>query len=260
LADGLERSTGRRAAIPPLDIAFYGDLFLPAAVGESKGQGDSADPEWDLAKSDMIAVRAAAAEVLSEDELAAAAEETAVKGLGRVPRPLQAVVAAMDRRFGARAGALFIGELRQVLRYLLDADLKARTHARVMEAMTEDCRILIGHSLGSVVAFEFLRQHPKLRLDLLLTLGSPLGLQTIRHHMPDPEFGSTNGIPDNVGMWVNLRDLRDPVACAGSLTRWWPRIHDGIVDNGRDAHAVERYLGKKATGDAVLTVAPELAL
>lgn len=30
LADGLERASGARVAPPPLDIAYYGDLFLPA--------------------------------------------------------------------------------------------------------------------------------------------------------------------------------------------------------------------------------------
>lgn len=101
-----------------------------------------------------------------------------------------------------RARGLFVGELRQVRRYLLDPDLKTKADARVAEMVTENCRILIGHSLGSVVAFEFLRQHPERRLNLLITLGSPLGLRTIRHLMPDPEFGAAEGVPANVGAWV----------------------------------------------------------
>ena len=189
----------------------------------------------------------------------AAAQVGSHKGFGRVPLPLQATVAAIDRRFGARAGGLFVGELRQVRRYLLDPDLKTKADARVAETLTENCRILIGHSLGSVVAFEFLRQHPKRRLDLLITLGSPLGLRAIRHLMPDPEFGAADGVPANVGAWVNLRDPRDPVACAGSLRTWWPGVRDGIVDNQKSAHSAESYLSKKQTGDAVLSVAPELA-
>jgi pimeloyl-ACP methyl ester carboxylesterase len=158
-----------------------------------------------------------------------------------------------------RAGGLFVGELRQVRRYLLDPELKTKADARVAETVGGDGRILIGHSLGSVVAVEFLRQHPGYRLDLLITLGSPLGLRAIRHLMPDPEYGCAEGVPANVGAWVNLRDLQDPVACAGSLRRWWPGIREGIVDNQKSAHSVERYLSKKETGDAVLSVAPELA-
>ena len=151
--------------------------------------------------------------------------------VSRAPAAIASAVAALDRRFGAHAGVLFVGELRQVRRYLTDPALKTAADARVTETVTEKCQILIGHSLGSVVAFEFLRQHPKRRLDLLITLGSPLGLRAIRHLMPDPEFGAAEGVPANVGAWVNLRDPRDPVACAGSLRAWWPGIRDGIVDN-----------------------------
>lgn len=260
LADGMERSAGHRVAVPTFDIAFYGDLFLSAPAGGAVKGSDREDAEWDdVTDVEFSALVAAGGEVLSEDELAAAAPVPPHKGFGRVPLPLQAMVAAMDRRFGARAGGLFVGELRQVGRYLLDPDLKTKADARVAEMVTEDCQILIGHSLGSVVAFEFLRQHPERRLDLLITLGSPLGLRAIRHLMPDPKFGAAEGVPANAGAWVNLRDLRDPVACAGSLTGWWPGIREGIVDNQKSAHSAERYLSKKETGDAVLSVAPELA-
>ncbi len=258
LADGMERSVGRRVPVPALDVAFYGDLFLPApAGGGAKGSDDGAG--WDdVTDAEIDDLVAAAGEVLSEDDVTAAARDVAHKGFGRVPLPWQAMVAGLDRRFGTHAGAVFVGELRQVRRYLLDPELKIKAEARVAETVTEECRILIGHSLGSVVAFEFLRLHTGHRLDLLITLGSPLGLRAIRHLMPDPAYGSA-GVPGNVGAWVNLRDLRDPVACAGSLTTWWPGIRDGIVDNQNSAHSAERYLSKKQTGDAVLSVAPELA-
>jgi hypothetical protein len=260
LADGMERSAGRPISVPALDVAFYGDLFLSAPVGGgAKGFDSDGGAAWDdVTDAEINDLIAAAGEVLSEDDLSAAARDAPRKGFGRVPLSLQAMVAGLDRRFGAHASVLFVGELRQVRRYLLDPELKTEVEARVAETVGEECRILIGHSLGSVVAFEFLRQHPERRLDQLITLGSPLGLRAIRHLMPDPEFGS-EGVPGSVDAWVNLRDLRDPVACAGSLAGWWPGIREGIVDNQKSAHSAERYLSKKETGDAVLSVAPELA-
>jgi hypothetical protein len=259
LADGLERSTGRPGPVPGLDIAFYGDLFLTAPGGDDKGSGVEARPDGDAGTDAEISdLLAAGGEVLSEDELAM--EATSRKdAFGRVPLPLQAVVAAMDRRFGARAGALFVGELCQARRYLLDPNLKATVDARVAEAVTGECRALIGHSLGSVVAFEYLRQHPERHLDLLLTLGSPLGFRAVQHLMPDLTFGA-KGVPDNVGAWVNLRDPHDPVASVGGLTRWWPGIAEDTVSNQKFAHSVERYLSKKQSGDAILAAVPELAL
>jgi pimeloyl-ACP methyl ester carboxylesterase len=80
---------------------------------------------------------------------------------------------AVDRRFGAAAGVLYVGVLRQVRRYLTDPHLKATVDARVEAAVGERCRVLIGHSLGSLIAYEYLRQHPGHGVQLLLTLGSP---------------------------------------------------------------------------------------
>jgi pimeloyl-ACP methyl ester carboxylesterase len=119
--------------------------------------------------------------------------------------------------------------------------------------------VVIGHSLGSVVALEFVRQHPGYPVDLLLTLGSPLGLRTVRDLMPDPGYGAER-VPPSIGRWVNVRDPRDPVACAGALTQFWPGIAaDHTVDNQDDAHSVTRYLGKWRTGAAVLAALPDLA-
>jgi hypothetical protein len=257
----MERSVGRRVPVPEFDVAFYGDFFLStAACARAKGPDRDGGGAWDaVTKEEISDLVAAAGEVLLESDVRGAYHEEPGKGFGRAPLLLQATMGALDRRFGARTGRLFVGELRQVRRYLLDSELKIKADARLVESVTADCQILIGHSLGSVVAFEFLRQHPEYYLDLFITLGSPLGLQAIRHLMPDPGLGSVQGIPVNVGAWVNLRDLRDPVACAGSLTRWWPGIREAIVDNQKFAHSVERYLSKKETGDAVLSVAPELA-
>jgi hypothetical protein len=259
LADGMERATGHRVPVPPCDVAFYGDLFLPPTKDGAKGgDRDSVPGLADLAAAEVADLVSAASEVLAEDELAAAAT-VAAKGYTRVPLALQAVLRALDRRLGASAGVLFVAELRQVRRYLLDPVLKAEADARVAAAVTGDCRVLIGHSLGSVVALEFARQNPAHRLDLLLTLGSPLGLRMVRDRLPDPAYGASAGLPGNVKAWVNLRDPRDPVACAGGLKAWWPGVRDVEVNNQSDAHAVERYLSKREAGEAVLSVAPELA-
>jgi len=259
LADGVERWTGRGVQVPALDIAFYGDLFLAAASGPAhKGTGRDAEAAWaDLPDEDIDAVAAAAGEVLCEQELATSAQDGPRKGFGRVPSPLLAMVAALDRRFGPHAGVLLVGELGQVRRYLRDPELKAAVDARVAGAVAGECRVLIGHSLGSVVAFEFLRQHPDPQVGLLLTLGSPLGFRAIRHWMPDPGFGA-DGVLPKVGAWVNLRDLHDPVAAAGGLATWWPGVQDRVVDNEKAAHSAERYLSKRQTGEAVVSVLPEL--
>lgn len=260
LADGLERAAGYRVRVPDLDIAFYGDLFLAdQATAGSKGQagGPGGFTEEDADALAPFAAEAAGVSAPGQPP----EDEPSGKGLPPAPRSVQWLLRALDRRFGSRdASLLFLGELKQVRRYLVDPGLKAAVDDRAEQAITgQGGRVVIGHSLGSVVAFEFVRRHPGYPVDLLLTLGSPLGLRTVRALMPDPGYGADR-LPPNVGGWVNVRDPRDPVACAGPLTGCWPGIAaDHTVDNQGDAHSVTRYLGKWRTGAAILAALPDLA-
>ncbi|WP_051338324.1 alpha/beta hydrolase [Streptomyces flavidovirens] len=256
LGDGLERACGQPVPEVPLDLAFYGDAFLSAPGTSIPGKSTAMGAAWweRLDEEDYVELERAAREVLPERSIEE--EQTASdKARTRVPGFLRAV----DRHFPA-GGILAFGDLIQVRRYLVNPVVKSRVDAAVDAAVTRQCQVLIGHSLGSVVAFEYLRRHPDARLELLVTLGSPLGLRLVRERMPHPAYGTGFGVPPAVRAWVNVYDTRDPVACAGPLARWWAGVRDcPPVDNGRDAHAVTAYLGKQATGHAVLGALPDLA-
>jgi hypothetical protein len=250
LADGLERATGRRVAVPQLDVAFYGDVFMP---GQEGGATKSTPVESLLDGVDdqeMAELGEALSEAVGADDTAAA-QQGVPKHQARMPLPVHAL-RAVGRRFGASATELYVGALRPVHRYLRDPHIKTAVDARVAQAVGSECQVLIGHSLGSVVAYEYLRQHPGHGVQLFVTLGSPLGLQMVRDRLKIVELA--------VPSWVNVRDARDPVAVAGPLSAWWPQIKDLIVDNGGDAHAAERYLGKRAVGQALLAALPRSAL
>jgi hypothetical protein len=82
----------------------------------------------------------------------------------------------------------------------------------------------------------------------------------VQARLPVAWFGAdtATGRPDNVARWVNVRDPRDPVACAGALDRFWPGVEkDRLVDNEGDAHNISRYLSKTQTGSALLEAGPE---
>ncbi|PWU48196.1 hypothetical protein DLJ47_28830 [Micromonospora sp. S4605] len=235
-----------------LDLAFYGDLFLPDRGGPSTKSGDATSLLDLMDEKELSEVSEALADVVSAGDLAVAEAEVG-KAYTRTPRWAQALLRAVDRRCGAAAGVLYLGVLRQVRHYLTDGDLKTQVDARVADTVGTSCRVLIGHSLGSVVAYEYVRQHPGQGVQLLVTLGSPLGLRMVRERLQVEQLA--------VPRWVNVRDVRDPVACAGELRRWWPQIDERdelVVDNSGDAHAIERYLNRRATGEVLISALPHL--
>jgi hypothetical protein len=242
LADGIERAVGRRG--PPqhsLDLAFYGDLFLGPADGKGPGVGDLSD-------QDVAFLAAIEREVVDEE---VASQEK--MGLKRVPERLGRLTAWLDDRFGVASHLLFIGDLVQVRRFQQERTLHESVLDRVREALAAASpRVLIGHSLGSVVALEAVCTIEHHGVDTLVTLGSPLGLRSIQNGLSQATVERRPGLPPGVRRWVNVYDPGDPVTCAGGLARAWQEVSDQEVDNGDDPHRVERYLGKKATGAAVL--------
>jgi hypothetical protein len=249
LSDGVEAARGRTAVQVPLtfDLGYYGNLFLADWPADAKGPKAAADP------ADPDALEALADD-LSEDELtwfAGIGAELPVEqapptkaALLRLPVPLQRLAAWLDASFGAAASTMFIGDLRQVRRYQLDAALARKVQSRVQEAIADGCTVLIGHSLGSVVAYETVCAAQTRQPRLLLTLGSPLGLATVRKRL------RFDGPPAGL-RWINVYDPHDAVACAGGVARWWQGAEDLTVDNDDKPHAVTRYLSKRQTGEPV---------
>lgn len=250
LADGLERATGCRARRPELDLAFYGDLFRPAGPwhgAKSMAEAEAAVQFADLDAEELAELTEAVEEIVTPTDLTVASAR-ADKGKS-LPVPVQILVGAIERHFPPTSGILHLGVLRQVRRYLRDSSLKAEVD-QIAAAAAADAIVLIGHSLGSVVAYEFLRQHPSHSVRQLVTLGSPLGLRMVRRRLPTSVLA--------VACWINVRDRHDPVAAAGALDRWYADARECLVVNGSDAHAAERYLDSKPVGEALIDVMPEL--
>lgn len=69
--------------------------------------------------------------------------------------------------------------------------------------------LLIGHSLGSVIAYDTLWELSHIeklpgRVDMLLTLGSPLGMNYVQHRLAGNQFTATKKYPDIIDNWVNI--------------------------------------------------------
>jgi hypothetical protein len=252
--DGLERALGRPQEPPlSLDIAFYGDLFLPSARNDGSKGITGSDLADAMTVEELDEFESAVTEALGPGVLANPEVNPSAKGFTQAPGPLRGLIRTIDRTLGVGAGTLLWGVFRQVNLYLRDPEVKRQVDGRVKAAIKDDTKIILGHSLGSVVAFEYACGKPGKNVSLI-TLGSPLGFKFTRKLLPSGTIPPLSETAPSAPSWVNVRDPRDPVACAGDLRKWWPQCADEQVHNGSDAHSVTRYLGKAETGAAIISM------
>lgn len=110
--------------------------------------------------------------------------------------------------------------LDQVGRYLDDEARRAAVLHRISTSLLRAARprVVIAHSLGSVVAWDLLAD-PRIEIDLLVTLGSPLTQPAV---VVDPI-----AFPyDRVGAWLNVVHLLDPVPAGRGLGESFPAACD----------------------------------
>ena len=113
--------------------------------------------------------------------------------------------------------------LRDLMRYTHNLNDIA-THAREMikmplRAAWESGRpvLLAAHSMGSVIAYDALWEMSRdsrddLRIDLLLTMGSPLGQSYLQRRTLGHDRNGRDRYPDNIRRWVNLSAVGDMTA------------------------------------------------
>jgi hypothetical protein len=244
LADGLDRAGGPELTAGDLHMAFYGDLFRPAGHTLSVG-----DPMFTAGDVDDLE-----AGLLMEWWAACARVDPAVPPpagdtLARSPRAAQTALRILQhsRFFGGLSLRALVFDLKQVRRYLTNEDLRVTARRRVEEAIGPDTRVVVAHSLGSVVAFEALCARPGHGVRALVTLGSPLGMRMVVDRLrpgPDTWPGTSS--------WTNVVDEGDVVAAVQDLSLFFgPGVTGKVVHNGSHAHDAALYLTAKETGEAV---------
>jgi len=173
---------------------------------------------------------------------------------------VQAALAALagSRFLAGTSERLLLVWLRQVRTYFTVPGVRDVVQERFARAIGPDTRVVVAHSLGSVVAYEALCAHPEWPVRALVTLGSPLGIRTIIFDRLTPPPTSVNGVrrggwPGAVESWTNIADRRDFVALVKSLGRYFGEaITDVEISNGVRMHDVRRYLTAVETGHAIV--------
>jgi hypothetical protein len=147
--------------------------------------------------------------------------------------------------------SMMIGDLKQVVRYMNDSKTRENIIEKVLEKFTPDIRIVIGHSLGSIIAYECLFRKPEQPV-CFITLGSPLGIRNLIFDKLQPAPQNGKGIWPPVKSWTNVADKGDVVALNKELRRFFgPGIKDIVVDNGADAHNGAHYLSSSAIANII---------
>ncbi|MFI2207718.1 serine peptidase [Streptomyces sp. NPDC020192] len=240
-----------------VDFAYYADRLRPGPAAQGEQDGDFLE---DPRAQEFL--DAWARELGLPEEVAQ----------GHAAVPLRGFASWMARRFDLAEGPLgvFIRLLcREVAAYLRAADAPERIAAREEVAARiarHQPRIVVAHSLGSVVAYEALHAHPELRPELFLTLGSPLALPRVvfERLIPAPRPADSPqlrgaGLPGGT-RWVNIADPGDPVAVPPQLGRFFDGIaldHATAVSALFRFHHAENYLRCATTA---ATIAPFLGI
>jgi hypothetical protein len=246
LADGVRLSGGPTVVPADVVVAFYGDLF------RRSGGKSSRETEWTVADVEDDFERQLLIEWAEE---AARLERGELTSKVRTPGGVQWGLAVLSRSrfFAGLADRVVIWNLKQVRSYFTDAGIRSAARARVEDAVGPDTRVLVGHSLGSVIAYEALLAHPDWPVRALVTLGSPLGIRRLVFDRLEPPPNAGRGKwPEGIVAWTNVADKGDVVALAKRLAPLFDdRIQDVSVDNEAEAHDVRPYLTARETGAAI---------
>ena len=124
--------------------------------------------------------------------------------------------------------------LRDLRRYLRDANGIASHTRRMLKVPLRAATrgghpvLLIAHSMGSVIAYDSLwelahQTRDRVIVDLLLTMGSPLGQRYMQKRLKGAADSGHDRYPDNVLHWKNL-------AAIGDLTALDPYLTDDFVE------------------------------
>ena len=167
--------------------------------------------------------------------------------------------------------------LRDLRRYVNNADDIAEATRRLVKLplraawKTGRPILLIGHSMGSVIGYDTLWQMSRvsredLRVDLLLTMGSPLGQRTIQKRLLCRGAAGEARYPDNIRRWANIAAVGELTAMDKQLANdYGEMVKLGLIESIADyevynyfrydgelnVHAEYGYLVNEVTGRVI---------
>lgn len=186
------------------------------------------------------------AELSADDD--AAQFQTMAKGIHKTW--IKAIASVLEKVLPGQGRMLARLFLEQASAYLFKPGLKGKIDNLVYEQVFQkvegdEKKIIISHSLGTVVTYSILRRHRALqKASLFVTAGSPLGIDIVKERLGGPKY-----CLGNVANWMNLSDPEDFVALKKKLNKntfWCDNINNIYkINNGNEnAHDPVRYFSQ----------------
>ncbi|WP_454730105.1 hypothetical protein [Cellulosimicrobium protaetiae] len=226
-------------------FVFYGDTLAGLVAGDAEPPPVTVHALAALPDAELAFVAAVVEEVLrgAGAGVPARPEGAGTGGGADVGAWLNLLLSALDRYVPGLSSGVVVLLARDVWAYLHDDAVRTTIDDAVAAAIPVDGpAVVIAHSLGSVVAYSVLREHPdaaRWDVPLLLTLGSPLAIRAIRDALA---ARAPLRVPTPVRRWVAVRDRRDALTLHGlgpdafPLDPATPAIEDLVVANAAPGH------------------------
>jgi hypothetical protein len=243
-----------------LDVAFpyYGDVLDKFAQEYDVPRSSDIQTRGNPADNEFLVFQADVAEALRERSGVTDAQVDAEYGENPKPKgPLnwewvQAILRALDKYGGGISQAALELFTRDVFLYTTRQRVRDEINGLVAAVLTEQPTVVIGHSLGSVVAYNVLRTDARtLRIPLFVTVGCPLGVRPIREQLQLLRF------PSPVSVWLNAFDRRDVIALYPLDSVNFPvtpqiQNYPDIKNSTNNRHGIDGYLDDAKVAQSVL--------
>jgi hypothetical protein len=243
-----------------LDVAFpyYGDILddfvrkshlEPARGVHMKGGG--AEQDNYLAFQAEVATEIRQHANITDQQIEAElSPETRQKGPENWEL-VQATIRAIDRYVPGVSQDVLESFIRDVYLYTTNGAVKDAIDAIVIKAFTRQPTVVVGHSLGSVIAYSVLKNEENLNVPLYVTVGCPLAIQAITKQLRPIAHPST------VTDWYNAFDKRDVVALNPLDAKNFPVTppivnYDSVDNQTSNRHGIVGYLNDKSVAAKIL--------
>jgi hypothetical protein len=151
---------------------------------------------------------------------------------------VQAMIRAIDRYGGGLSQSAIETFMRDVYLYTTQTGVRTEIDRIVSAALNETPCVVVGHSLGSVVAYNVLRSDPRaLKVRRYVTVGSPLAIRAIRDRLRPIGFPMPA-----VAAWYNAYDPKDVVALYPLDAANFP-VNPGVENYGRVLNGTDNRHG-----------------